>query len=79
MPREWAAEYLTQHRVTRAVLSGTDENLAELKGQMPRSLADKVVGQISLDMNVFPPTRGSADTRWRSSRRGSRNLSSCRR
>ncbi len=51
---EWAAEYLAQHKVTRAVLSGTDENLAEMRGQMPRSLADKVVGQINLDMNASP-------------------------
>ena len=36
------------------VLSGTDENLAEFKTQMPRALADKVVGQINLDMNASP-------------------------
>ena len=32
------------------MLSGTEENLAEFKTQMPRPLADKVVGQINLDV-----------------------------
>jgi peptide chain release factor subunit 1 len=50
----WADEYLNQHRVSRLVLAGTPENLAEFRGQLPRSLQDKIVGQISLDMNASP-------------------------
>ena len=48
----WADEYLSQHRVSRLVLAGTPENLAEFRGQAPRSLDDKVVGQTSLAMNA---------------------------
>ncbi len=51
---EWAAEYLAQQHVARAVISGTDENLAAFKTQMPRALADKVVGAINLDVNASP-------------------------
>jgi peptide subunit release factor 1 (eRF1) len=51
---EWAAAYLAQHKVTKVVLSGTEENVAEFKTQMPRPLADKVVGQINLDVNASP-------------------------
>jgi peptide chain release factor subunit 1 len=51
---EWANDYLAQHKVTRVVLSGTEENLAELRTLMPRALSDKVVGQINLDINVSP-------------------------
>ncbi len=50
----WADEYLNQHRVSRLVLAGTPENLAEFRGQAPRSLDDKVVGQTSLDTNASP-------------------------
>lgn len=51
---EWAQSYLEQHKVTRVVLSGTEQNLAGLRGLLPRPLQDKVVGQISLDMNASP-------------------------
>ena len=44
---------MNQHRVTRVVLAGTEENLAEFRTQSP-SLEDKVVGQISLDSNASP-------------------------
>jgi peptide subunit release factor 1 (eRF1) len=50
----WADEYLNQHKVSRLVLAGTPENLAEFRSQAPRSLDDKVVGQTSLDMNASP-------------------------
>jgi len=50
----WADDYLNQHRVSRLVLAGTPENLAEFRGQAPRSLDDKVVGQTSLDTNASP-------------------------
>ena len=50
----WADEYLNQHQVSRLVLAGTSENLAEFRGQAPRSLDDKVVGQTSLDTNASP-------------------------
>ena len=50
----WATEYLAQHGVTRVVISGTDENLAAFKTLMPRQLADKVVGAVSLDVNATP-------------------------
>ncbi len=39
---------------TRVVLSGSDANLAQLREVLPRSLQDKVVGQINLDMNASP-------------------------
>lgn len=51
---EWAAEHLTQQGATRAILSGTEENLATFKGLLPRSLADKVVGSVNLDANASP-------------------------
>jgi peptide chain release factor subunit 1 len=51
---EWANNYLTQQKVTRVVLSGSDGNLAEFRDQLPRSLLDKVIGNISLDMNCTP-------------------------
>ncbi len=51
---EWAADYLTRQNVTRAVISGTEENLAVFKSQLPRPLADKVVGSINLDVNASP-------------------------
>ena len=50
----WAGDYLVQNKVSQAVLSGTEENLAEFHSQMPRSLADKVVGQVNLDVNTSP-------------------------
>ena len=50
----WADEYLNQHRVSRLVLAGTPENLAEFRGQLPRALQDKIVGQTSLDTNASP-------------------------
>lgn len=51
---QWAADYLARHKVTKVVLSGTDDNVAEFKTLMPRSLADKVVGQLNLDVNASP-------------------------
>jgi peptide chain release factor subunit 1 len=51
---EWANNYLTQQKVTRVVLSGSDGNVAEFREQLPRVLQDKVIGQISLDMNCTP-------------------------
>lgn len=51
---EWANSYLAGHKVTRVVLSGTDENLAEFRSLLPRTLLDKVVGQIALDMTATP-------------------------
>lgn len=51
---QWTADYLGQQQVTRVVISGTEQNLAEFKTLMPRSLADKVVGQLNLDVNASP-------------------------
>lgn len=51
---EWANAYLAGHNVTRVVLSGTDENLAEFRALLPRALQEKVVGQIALDMTASP-------------------------
>lgn len=51
---EWAVDYLAQHKVQQAVLSGTEENLAEFRSLMPRPLADKVVGQVNLNVNTSP-------------------------
>jgi peptide chain release factor subunit 1 len=51
---EWADTYVSQHRVTRVVLAGTEETVAQFSAQLPRALADKVVGQISLDTNASP-------------------------
>lgn len=51
---EWAADYLTRHDVARAVISGTEENLAAFRNLMPRTLADKVVGSINLDGSASP-------------------------
>jgi peptide chain release factor subunit 1 len=50
----WADDYLRQHKVTRVVLSGTDGNVAQFRDLLPRSLQDKVIGQISLDTNTSP-------------------------
>ena len=51
---EWADAYVGQHRVTRVVLAGTEETVAQFSAQLPRALADKVVGQTSLDTNASP-------------------------
>jgi peptide chain release factor subunit 1 len=51
---EWATDYLGQQNVTRAVISGTEENLAAFRGLMPRALADKVLGAVNLDGNASP-------------------------
>ncbi len=51
---EWAADYLAENGITRAVLSGTEENLATFKTVMPRPLADKVVGAVNLGGNATP-------------------------
>lgn len=51
---QWTADYLARQKVTRVVLSGTEETLAEFKTQMPRPLADKVVGKLNLDVNASP-------------------------
>ncbi len=51
---EWAEEYLVQQKVSRVVLAGTEDNLAEFRALMSRSLLDKVIGQINLDMNTAP-------------------------
>jgi peptide subunit release factor 1 (eRF1) len=50
----WAEEYLRQHNVGRVVLSGSDGNVAQLREVQPRALADKVIGEIGLDMNASP-------------------------
>lgn len=51
---EWAENHLTQQKVNRVVLAGTEDNLAEFREQMSRPLQDKIVGQINLDMNTSP-------------------------
>jgi hypothetical protein len=51
---EWADGYLRQHNVTRVVLAGSDANLAALRDVLPRGLQDRVIGQMSLDMNATP-------------------------
>ncbi len=51
---EWAEGYLTQQKVSRVVLAGTEDNLAEFRELMSRPLLDKVVGQINLDMSTAP-------------------------
>ena len=50
----WADDFLREHTVARVVLSGSDGNLALFRDVASRSLQDKVVGQISLDMNASP-------------------------
>jgi peptide subunit release factor 1 (eRF1) len=50
----WADEYLRSRNVRRVVLSGTDGNRAQFYDLLPRPLQDKVIGQISLDMNASP-------------------------
>ncbi len=50
----WADDYLREHEVKRVVLSGTDGNLALLREVLPRSLQDRVIGQMNLDMNATP-------------------------
>jgi peptide subunit release factor 1 (eRF1) len=51
---EWADAYLREHRATRVVLSGSEDNLAQFRDLLPRDLQDKVVGHISLDMTASP-------------------------
>jgi peptide subunit release factor 1 (eRF1) len=51
---EWADGYLREHKATRVVLSGSEDNLAQLRELLPRDLQDKVVGHISLDMTASP-------------------------
>jgi peptide chain release factor subunit 1 len=51
---EWADDYMRQHKVDRVVLSGTDDKLAVFADLLPRSLSDKVVGQVNLDSNASP-------------------------
>lgn len=51
---EWANSYLASHKVTRVVLAGTDENLAEFRAQLPQPLLARVVGQTNLDGNASP-------------------------
>jgi peptide subunit release factor 1 (eRF1) len=50
----WADEFLRDHNVTRAVISGSDGNLALFRDVAPRSLLDKIVGEIKLDMSASP-------------------------
>jgi peptide chain release factor subunit 1 len=49
-----ADSFMRQHKVERVVLSGSEDNLALFRELLPRSLQDRVVGQISLDMNASP-------------------------
>lgn len=51
---EWADGYLREHKVTRVVLSGSDGNVALFRELLSRPLQDKVIGQVSLDMNASP-------------------------
>ena len=51
---QWADAFLRRLDVKRVVLSGSDGNLAQFREELPRPLLDKVVGQISLDMNASP-------------------------
>lgn len=51
---EWANTYLRRHKVSRVVLSGTEDNLAQFRELLPRALQDQVVGQINLDMSASP-------------------------
>jgi peptide subunit release factor 1 (eRF1) len=50
----WADDFLREHGVARVVLSGTDGNVALFRDLLPRPLQDKVIGQVSLDMNASP-------------------------
>lgn len=50
----WADEYLRERNVGRVVVSGSDGNLALFRDVAPRSLQDRVVGEIKLDMNASP-------------------------
>ena len=50
----WADDFLRERNVARVVLSGTDGNVALFRDLLPRPLQDKVVGQVSLDMNASP-------------------------
>jgi peptide chain release factor subunit 1 len=49
-----ADSFMRQHKVGRVVLSGSEDNLALFRELLPRSLQDKVVGHISVDMNASP-------------------------
>jgi hypothetical protein len=51
---EWADTYLRQHNIERVILSGADGNLAQLREVLPRSLQDRVIGQMNLDMTATP-------------------------
>lgn len=50
----WADDYLRERKVERIVVSGSEGNLALLRDVAPRSLLDKVVGEMRLDMNASP-------------------------
>jgi peptide chain release factor subunit 1 len=49
-----ADSFMREHKVERVVLSGSEDNLALFRELLPRSLQDKVVGHISVDMNASP-------------------------
>ena len=51
---EWADNYLRERKVSRVVLSGSDGNVALFRELLSRPLQDKVMGQITLDMNASP-------------------------
>jgi peptide subunit release factor 1 (eRF1) len=51
---DWADNYLREHKVNRVVLAGSDGNVAMFRELLSRPLQDKVVGQVSLDMNASP-------------------------
>jgi peptide chain release factor subunit 1 len=49
-----ADNFMRQHKVDRIVLSGSEGNVALFRELLPRPLQDKVIGQISVDMNASP-------------------------
>ncbi len=50
----WADEYLREHNARRVVIAGSDGNLALFRDVAPRSLQDKIVGEIKLDISALP-------------------------
>ncbi len=51
---EWVDAYLQRNQVDRIVLAGTDDTVAQFRDMLPNPLADKVIGQVNLDMNATP-------------------------
>jgi peptide subunit release factor 1 (eRF1) len=47
---EAARLFCTEHKCSRVILAGTDDNLSAFRGMLPRGMADAVVGEMAMDM-----------------------------